>query len=326
MKILVIHTGGTISCGTENGVLVPKNDITPMFSGIAKEFKGVRFVHKRLCSVLSETLDGRVLTKILKCAEKAASSSRFGGIIVTHGSDTAVYTSAALSYVLGVSSIPCVTVCADLPLSAPRSSGHASLRAAVALIVDGRAHGAFAVYPKDNGTVGVHRGSRLLQQLPCDSGLSSVGNADHGYVKNGVLVINEDYSEKPDSFRLEFSRLSALCPVAFFGVYPGMIYPRIGKKVKAVVIFAYHSGTLNTASVETKRFASMCKRRRIPVFVSGSGSNDDYETMNAYPSLGFKRLPPFTSPYAMTVKLWLLLSQKRTDAEALVSAPLGGDI
>ena len=325
MKILVVHTGGTISCKTENGLLVPHNDITPILSNLSKEMKGIRFSHRHLCSILSETLNGKRLTKIMRCVKRAADSGKYDGIIVTHGSDTAVYTAAALSYVLGASSVPCVLVCADLPLTDPLSSGHANLRAAVSVIADQTANGVFAVYPLDNGDVGVHRGSRLIQQLPYESAFSSAAGAFYGVLKGGKLIKSQSYSEMRDSFRLNLPHASALCPIAFIAVYPAMLYPAIGKRIKAVVLYPYHSGTLDTESTETTRFAELCKRRGISVYVSGTGANADYETMESYPRLGFLRLPPLTSPSAMLVKLWLLHSQNELEPEKYVFEPLGGD-
>lgn len=326
MNILVVHTGGTISCKTENGLLVPHGDITPILAKLSKEIRGARFSHRHLCSILSETLSGKHLTKIIKCVKKAVLSKKYDGIIVTHGSDTAVYTAATLSYALGVSSIPCVLVCADLPLTDPRSSGHANLRAAMTVIADGNARGVFAVYPLENGEVGVHRGTRLVQQLPYRSEFSSVMGELYGTVSNEKLVKNPSYTESEDSFCLTEERISAVCPIAFITVHPAMIYPAIGKRTKAVILCPYHSGTLDTESAETKRFAETCKKRGISVYVSGCGANADYETMDAYPKLGFSRLPPLTSPNAMLVKLWLLYSQSELDAEKYVFQPLGGDL
>lgn len=325
MKILVVHTGGTISCKTENGLLVPHSDITPILSNLSKEIKGVRFSHRHLCSILSETLNGKRLTKILKCVKKSADSGKYDGIIVTHGSDTAAYTAAALSYVLGVSSIPCVLVCADLPITDPLSSGHANLRAAVSVIADPNSRGVFAVYPIGNGEVGVHRGSRLIQQLPYESDLYSAAGKFYGVVKDGKLIRNPSYSEMSESFRFARPYASAFCPVAFITVHPAMIYPAIGKRQKAVVLCTYHSGTLDTESTETRRFAELCKRRGISVYVSGTGANADYKTMESYPNLGFLRLPPLTSQNAMLIKLWLLHSQSDLDPEKYVFEPSGGD-
>ncbi len=324
MNILVVHTGGTISCEMKNGVLVPHNDITPILSNLSKELKGVRFSHRHLCSILSETLNGKRLTKIMKCVKKSADSGKYDGIIVTHGSDTAVYTAAALSYTLGVSSIPCVLVCADLPLTDSLSSGHANLRAAVSIITDQGARGVFAVYPLGNGVIGVHRGSRLVQQLPYESAFSSAAGALYGTVTDGKLIKDPSYSEIPDSFHFDLPYASSLCPVTFITVHPAMIYPAIGKRTKAVVLYPYHSGTLDTESAETKRFSELCKKHGISVYVSGTGANADYKTMESYPSLGFLRLPPLTSPNAMLIKLWLLHSQRELDPEKYIFEPIGG--
>ena len=228
MKIFVLHCGGTISCETKNGVLTPSADIGPQFKRLSSEFPTVSFVHKRITPFLSEYLSGTQLNVITKEVKKAALSGKYAGIIVCHGSDTVFYTAAAIGYTLGLDSIPTVTVCADLPLSDEKSSGHENLRAAATVIVSGKASGALAVYP-DGNAVTVHRATRLLRHRAYESGLSSVGQPYGKVVTispvNRIFIKNEDYSELKDElapFNCGFKRR---CPVMHLTVTPGMPYP-----------------------------------------------------------------------------------------------------
>ena len=173
MEILVLHTGGTIACEQTNGSLAPSANITPILKEIAKEFKGLRFTQKRITPFLSECLNGNHLTKIATELQKALNKGSYVGAIVTHGSDTIAYTSAFLSYIFGASSLPIVTVCADLPLSDKNSSGHLNLRAATALILSNQACGVFSVYKDTDSSAIIHRGSRLLRHRAYESQLTS---------------------------------------------------------------------------------------------------------------------------------------------------------
>ena len=325
MRILILHTGGTISCTYENGVLSPRADIAPIIDGLFKDRRGIRLIHKRLCAVLSENADGRVLNKIALGVRKYALTEKYDGIIVTVGSDTLAYTSAAISYAAGLSKTPIITVSSNLPLSCAEADGRANLKAAVAVIRSKNAVGALTVYPSADGSVSVFRASRITQQppylaAPCPSGTL------YGSVRDGEFIKNKEYRETPDALSLTDARFSALSPVLLLKVYPGMIYPTLPRRIKAVILLTYHSGTLNTVSEETVKFAKRCKKRGVRVYVSGISDGADYESMVAYNELSFIRLPALTSPEAMLIKLWLLNSDTRAFSDIHLLSSLGGDV
>ena len=325
MNILVLHTGGTISCSYENGVLSPHADIVPIINGLFKNERDVRLSHKRLAAVLSENTDGRILNKIAFGVAKHVLSGKYDGVIVTVGSDTLAYTSAAISYAVGLSKTPVITVSSSLPLTDPNADGILNLRAAVAVIRSKKALGALTVYSDGLGSVSVFRASRITQQppyvaAPCPS------DTLYGCVRNGVFTKSSVYSEGPDGLNLSEARFSTISPVALIKVYPGMIYPTLPRRIKAVILLTYPSGTVNTASDETSRFAKKCKKRGIRVYVSGIRDSADYESMAAYTDLGFIRLPVLTSPEAMLIKLWLLNSDGRAFSDIKLLSSLGGDL
>lgn len=325
MKILMIHTGGTISCAYENGVLSPRADIAPTVAKMFKNYRDVKTVHRHLCSVLSEKTDGKILNKIVSAVRKAVFSKKYDGVAVTVGSDALAYTSAAISYAIGLSDTPCTVVCSDKPLSSPGASGVANLKAAVAVIRSKKAIGALSVYPSHDGTVAVYRASRIMQQPAYFSTPVPVGEL-YGTVKDGEFSLSKTYRELPDAFKFEKPRFSTISPVAFLSVYPGMLYPTLPRKIKAVILGTYHSGTMDTDSAETVKFAKRCKKRGINVYVSGISDSADYESMTLYGELGFIRLPELSSPYAMLIKLWALNSQSKKFTDERLFSSLGGDI
>ena len=330
MKILVLHCGGTISCKEINGALTPSLDIEPEFSAIKSQLGSVSFRHRRIKPFLSEYLNGSHITRIAKEVGSALSSGRYGGIIVTHGSDTVAYTSAALGYIFGNACAPIVTVCADLPLSDPHSSGHVNLRAAAALIAYGGVKGVFSVYRENETCATVHRATRLLRHRSYETPLTSsgepFGRLDLTANKEAMLIRSPLYREKSDGMENLKAELKKISPVIHISVYPGMRYPSLPRGCKAVILGSYHSGTVDTESPELKRFARRCKRAGVPIFVDGTGATADYESMLAYNELGIRRLPPLSSPVAMYMKLWLFAASGVSALTGAIERSLGGDI
>ncbi len=328
MKILALHLGGTIACTEINGRLVPSADIRGYFKQISREIKGVSFSHKREAPFLSEHLNSTLINGAIKEVKKALRSEKYDGIIVTHGSDTVSYTACALAYALGNDCIPTVIVCADLPLSDRRSTGHINLRAATVLIASGEARGVFSVYKSTESEATIFRGSRLLRHRAYESELSGVGEP-YGKVSfiapaSPIFTKNPLFDEAADELEPLDFKLGKICPVTVMTVYPSMACQTPARSCRAVMLSTYHSGTLDTKNPHIKRLARACKRRGIPIYANGLGANADYESMGDYTALGIHRLPPLTSPVAMLIKLWVLISNGE-DTEKLTLS-LGGDI
>lgn len=329
MKIVVLHCGGTISCEEKNGALTPSASIEPYFKAL--ETREVSFIHRRISPFLSEYLNGSHIESIVDAVSEALAEKSVGGVIVTHGSDTIAYTSAALGYALGLCSVPVVTVCADLPLSDPRSSGHMNIRAAIAVITSGEASGALTVYASDKRGATVLRATRILRHRAYEARLTGVsepyGKTLSIAPEKQIFLKNRRYAEYDDALSPLPFRASGGCPVAYITVTPAMLLPDAPLSgTKAVILGSYHSGTVDTASTELIRFLSVCRERDIPVFVDGIGACADYESMLAYKALGLTRLPPLVSPVAMYMKLWMMLENGISPITGAIERSLGGDI
>ena len=330
MKILVVHTGGTISCEDKFGKLSPSKNITPYFKELQKDLRSVKFVHKRLTPFLSENLNGTHLNRIAEEIKKGISSEQPDGVIVTHGSDTIAYTGAFLSYAFGLSIAPVVLVCADLPLSDSASTGHINIRAAIALIQSNTANGVYAVYKDGEHSATVHRASRLLSYRSYEKELTSCSNA-YGKInlikpENPILVKSPLYCEADDAIIIDLPKLKKNSNIHHLTVYPGMKCSSPPMGCKAVILGTYHSGTIDTSNPQLQRLSRICKKRGISLFTDGTTNGSTYESMNTYGKLDITQLPALSSPCAMYIKLWILSEKSSTDLKKDVFLSCGGDI
>ena len=127
--VTILHTGGTIASEVdyETGAVTPQfspEEITSMFP----ELENLVNVKSRLISnMFSEDMNFSHYNKIAQEIEKEV-KGKVDGIIISHGTDTLHYTSAALAFILEDLDIPVILV------GAQRSSDRASTDAKINLI------------------------------------------------------------------------------------------------------------------------------------------------------------------------------------------------
>jgi len=127
--VAILHTGGTIASEVdyETGAVTPQfspEEITSMFP----ELENFVNVKSRLISnMFSEDMNFSHYNKIAQEIEKEV-KGKVDGIIISHGTDTLHYTSAALAFILEDLDIPVILV------GAQRSSDRASTDAKINLI------------------------------------------------------------------------------------------------------------------------------------------------------------------------------------------------
>ena len=102
-----------------------------------------------------------------------------------------------------------------------------------------------------------------------------------------------------------------------------MPYPKLDNSVKYVLISAYHSGTINTASSKAKEFFIDAKNKGIKVFICGVTYGIGYQSTEFFKE--YNVLPIYDiSPISAYVKLWLI-SSLNLDL-SLLNKSLGGDV
>ena len=133
--ITILHTGGTISSRVDytTGAVYPQFSPEDLINKFPK-LKDYANIKSRLISnMFSENIRFHNYNSIAKEVEKEI-SSKVDGIIITHGTDTLHYTSAALSFILEDLSIPVILVGSQRSSDRPSSDASLNLISATRFI------------------------------------------------------------------------------------------------------------------------------------------------------------------------------------------------
>jgi L-asparaginase len=346
VKILTVFTGGTITSAPETGFLRTGGEKTRQL--LLEKFQQERqplyeqrfrkkIVWDVLCpyEILSENLNGQHLEILWHTIDEAMQKEgEYDGIIVTVGTDTLAYSSAALGYLFADSPIPVITVSANYPLTDVRSNGLDNLEGAVLLILEGGHHGGFCSYRNPEGHF-IHEATRLLPQSNYSDCVYSVKGYFYAKLENGknglecIRRKEEDKKERQmsggsDMIGLHLSADGlAKRKVVFYRPYPGMCF-LLPEHTDAVLLDTYHSGTLPVRESGFRPFVQQAKEQHIPVLIAGVAQGLTYETIEFYQQNNLYILPQ-ASPAAMYIKLWLLLANGY-DIFDNMAIPMGNDI
>ncbi len=337
-KVLVVFTGGTIGSAPDAGYLAPGGEKTRrlLLEQFAEQYQNSyekqfdTIIHfENICpyEILSENLSGDHLEMLGKALSAQLLQNVYDGVIVTVGTDTLAYSSAALGYMFADTQIPIVTVSANYPLTDGRSNGLVNFEKAIHLILEGCHKGVFCSY-NNGGKHYFHYGTRLLQQANYSDLVYSVLDNYYATVENcdgnDMIVCNmKESREQKDCVLTPGKKSLAECQIAFIRPYPGVWLPTLDG-INAVLIDTYHSGTFPVADGKLAAFLDEAKEKQIPVFVTGVPNGMTYETTKLYTEKEAHVLPQ-ASPIAMYIKLWLLLSNEM-DLETYIKLPMGMDI
>ena len=157
-KVLVVFTGGTIGSAPDAGYLAPGGENTrrlllAQFAGQYQSFYEKQYDTKicfeTICpyEILSENLSGMHLELLWDALRTQLLQNVYDGVIVTVGTDTLAYSSAALGYMFADTQIPIVTVSANYPLTDVRSNGLVNFEKAIPSILPSITVRVFVITP-----------------------------------------------------------------------------------------------------------------------------------------------------------------------------------
>lgn len=320
MKILVVFTGGTISCSNNNGVLSTDDSNSYLLIDMYSRFdRSVQFEMLKPYTILSENLCGDNLMTLYNSL-KNYDTSQLDGIIVTHGTDTLQYTSAFLGYAFSNSSLPIVLVSANYPLFDSRSNGFENFCAAVDFIKSGEGRGAFVAYKNGSEAVKIHRATRLLAHNAYSDSLHSIFDMPFGHIENRKFVPNKSYTECESKLTFDDISISSKSDILIIKSGIDINYPQPDSSTKAVLFEGFHSGTISTGLKSLGDFCLKAKQLEIPVFLTGVSEGFDYESKQHFDRLSISALPT-AAPISMEMKLRLLNKENI----GKVFQPCGGD-
>lgn len=228
-RVLVIGTGGTISCTETKDGLSPAIPIDELIKKIE--------VHADIQTEQLFELDSTNLT--LRHWERLAQYIRerydeFDGFVITHGTDTMAYAAASLSCLIQNSRKPIVFTGSMKPMTAEDTDADVNLRDAVRFAADERAFGVRVVF---DGAIIDGRCAHKYETKDIDS-FDSVNNDDYGYFmggNDGEICFFEEYSGETRFYE----RLSD--DVFLFKLIPGQrLY--VPENARAVILESYGAG------------------------------------------------------------------------------------
>lgn len=328
MKVLFVFTGGTIG-STLNGshICLDRHKSYILIESYKRKYGfDIDYDVIEPYTELSENNTGLTI-KVLIHSVVSNLNSGYDGIIITHGTDTLQYSSAALSYVVGNNSIPICIISSNYPIEHPNSNGLINLYGAIQFIKNSCGKGVWVIYKNNNDYIKVHRATRLLSNNTFSDCLYSIQNSFYGWFDNfGVFHQNECFREKGDEINLlTYQNLEEECIfILRVEPYPGMIYPDISDNLKYILLGSYHSGTINTKSEKSIKFFNECLRRNINVFITGVSDSVLYESMKIFNEFNITPVVNI-SPISAYMKLWIG-SSTGINISKKINCSLSGDI
>lgn len=326
-KILVILTGGTIGSCVQEKVISARAERSAQIVALYEKKYGKKdtFEVVQPLNELSENLHPGNWEVIKKDLDTALEKD-YDGIIITHGSDTLVYTSAFMAMLYAWIDVPVAVIAANYPLDDPRSNGMNNFAGAVSFIKEKAVTGVFTIYENMNSEVEVFLPTRLLNSDPYFDQYRSFDRQVFGWIKDEKFVWNPDcpvtvdmINNREKSQHIDFEYKNE---VLFIPAYLGINFRNYvcGEHVKAVVLSLYHSATAPaTASAGLLEFIENCNKEGIEVYGT-SFKNPDMSCYQSTHVLLQKGLKPLfnISDISSYVKLVLAYNQIRYGKEGLL--------
>lgn len=148
-KILWLSTGGTFSCESSENGLTPKSDAeqnNQILTRLPELTAAYDITPRTILNIDSTDMTADEWSLIADEVNRAVVSGEYGGIVITHGTDTMAYTAAALSVMLKSPPLPVILTGSQRPFFAENSDAPKNLTDAVRVASDGRFKGVFAVF------------------------------------------------------------------------------------------------------------------------------------------------------------------------------------
>jgi len=188
MRILTVFTGGTIGSlvGSDGKISTEEATKYLLIDEYEKKYgKKSEFDTIEPYRILSENLKANHLTELIAVLQKVFTEKTYDGVIITHGTDTLQYTSAALQYVFGAVDFPIILVSSDFVLTDPKANGLINFAAAVDFIEGKYGTGVFVSYCNPGENPKFHRGTRMQNSLSFAADVNSILGGEYGSFAEG---------------------------------------------------------------------------------------------------------------------------------------------
>lgn len=235
-NILLIGTGGTISCIDGKNGLEPGLTANEILGKSKTDTDNYRIESVQLMNIDSVNMKPEHWQKVASFIYE--NYSKYDGFVITHGTDTMAYTSAALSYMLQRLSKPIVLTGSQRPVNHPNTDAKKNLMDALCFSLEGQG----GVYVVFDGKVII--GTRAVKvRTKSNNAFESINYPYFASIENEkVVYMNNNGADKQEELIFE----SKMCTnVGLVKVYPGMSVDLIKDQLslyKGIIIETYGTG------------------------------------------------------------------------------------
>lgn len=234
-KLLLIATGGTIASIEGDGGLVPGLSANELLQYFQNPDQSVEVTCQILMNRDSTNIQPEHWVQMADVISQ--NYQQYDGFIITHGTDTLAYTSAALSYMLQGLQKPVVITGSQVPISFKQTDAKKNLADAVRFACEDIG-GVFVVF---DGRVII--GTRAVKMRT--KSYDAFESINHPYVAH-ISGTGIHYYWKPTSDDRELNVDTSLCPDVFLlKLHPGTkpeIFDFIKAHYKGVIIESFGNG------------------------------------------------------------------------------------
>lgn len=328
-KIKLIYTGGTIGGRQQMGNSAIIKDLKrPAFQKYLHEkvetrIPDIKIEIKVVVNKLSEHMNSTDWIEIAHAINDSLHEEQ-NGIVVVHGTDTMVYTAAAISYMLQGLKQSIILTGSNKPLMDDKTDAVKNLVDAIFVSMQPEFKGVFVVFSgneKKNSII--HLGTRIKKKFTEDFySYESVNHEPIGVVKEkftgkSVKILNKKLLDSIITLNVskEYNfEPNLVSKVSFFKVFPNfdpsVINYVIKNGTKGIILELYNSGTASTQGPYSLIDVLEQAQRKIPIFATSQ--HYGYVDMNMYGSAedmktrGVVGLKNITTEAAIPKLMWLL--------------------
>ncbi|WP_371175979.1 type I asparaginase [Bacillus atrophaeus] len=234
-KLLLLTTGGTIaSVEGENG-LAPAVKADELLSYVSQLDNDYTMETQSLMNLDSTNMQPEYWVKIAKAVEENYES--YDGFVITHGTDTMAYTSAALSYMLQHATKPIVITGSQIPITFKKTDAKKNITDAIRFACEG-VGGVYVVF--DGRVI---QGTRAIKlRTKSYDAFESINYPYIAFINEDGIEYNKQMTPEREPFAVDTSLCTDVCLLKLHpGLKPEML-DALKSMYKGIVIESYGSG------------------------------------------------------------------------------------
>ncbi|MEC0765331.1 type I asparaginase [Bacillus atrophaeus] len=234
-KLLLLTTGGTIaSVEGENG-LAPAVKADELLSYVSQLDNDYTMETQSLMNLDSTNMQPEYWVKIAKAVEE--NYEAYDGFVITHGTDTMAYTSAALSYMLQHATKPIVITGSQIPITFKKTDAKKNITDAIRFACEGIG----GVYVVFDGRV--IQGTRAIKlRTKSYDAFESINYPYIAFINEDGIEYNKQMTLEREPFAVDTSLCTDVCLLKLHpGLKPEML-DALKSMYKGIVIESYGSG------------------------------------------------------------------------------------